>query len=111
MTVTGALAVRSAGRVTVAIGMLLACIVMTRRFPLSLPAATLILVRVRPTPAVPRAVPGRGAKRTFTTPAAIGIIALDFVLALVVSWLLFILVERPVMRRFAVARHWTAAVS
>ncbi|MBN3933108.1 acyltransferase [Streptomyces verrucosisporus] len=45
-----------------------------------------------------------GAGRTWETPQAIGVIALLFGVTLLLSWALYTLVERPIMRRFATSR-------
>ncbi len=43
--------------------------------------------------------------KSWSTPAAIGILALLFGTTLIVSWLMYTLVERPIMRRFATSRR------
>ncbi|MFC5145209.1 acyltransferase family protein [Streptomyces aureoversilis] len=45
------------------------------------------------------------AGRTWDTPGALGIMALTFALALFFGWLLYVLVERPAMRRFGRPRR------
>ncbi|MEU1409056.1 acyltransferase [Streptomyces sp. NPDC005728] len=46
--------------------------------------------------------------RTFTTPAALGMVLVLFAANLLAAWLLYSLVEQPVMRRFARSRKHTA---
>ena len=42
--------------------------------------------------------------RSYDTPTALAVVALLFAITLLLSWLLFRFVERPIMRRFATAR-------
>jgi mycarose O-acyltransferase len=51
-----------------------------------------------------------GDGRTWTTPGALAVIAGMFGVTLLLSWLLYSLVERPVMRRFATSRRHTRVI-
>ena len=40
-------------------------------------------------------------RQAFATPVALGVIAAEFGTALLLAWMLYALVERPIMRRWA----------
>ncbi|MEU0565219.1 acyltransferase [Nonomuraea sp. NPDC005983] len=52
-----------------------------------------------------------GAGRGLSTPAALGVVVLLLAVTLLLSWMLFTLVERPIMRRFARPRRDRPAAS
>lgn len=52
-----------------------------------------------------------GGSRGLSTPVALGVVVLLFALTLALSWMLFTLVERPIMRRFAGPRRDRLAAS